>query len=226
MKFINMQQLKDTAKGVYYRLLPYFIRPSNEDIQIVVSSPGGSGTSMLIKFLSDHEIETNHPHNGDKLKHIFRPLYRRFKSVRVVYIIGNPIEITLSLLNRNFFRIHCSIHGQLLIPPKNQISLETLIDSKRDLLNLNKLFKNWTNKRLHHNKCLVIDFDHLWDNMDILLDFCGVLDRKETFPKKRERNSKVDTLTNEELQKLRGKYKQAMGIRQRVIDNGGYLLFN
>ncbi len=220
-----MKNLYLKLKATYYRLLPYVITPKEKDIEFIVCSPGGAGTSMLIEFLSKY-YKTNHPHNGDRLKHIVRPYLKRFKDVKVIYIIGNPIETTLSLLNRGFFKPHYSIHGQFKALPKGKLTLESIVNSDADYLNLNKLYANWLNPKFHHNKCLVIDFDHLWNNLDVLLDFCQLKDEKKNFPPKKERSSKINELPAEIRLSLERKYSRAIGLRENLIAKGGFVIFN
>lgn len=213
------------AKALRYRALPYFLNPKKNNIEIIVTSPGGVGTTFLIKFLNDHGVKTNHPHNGDKLKHLYKPIQKKLKNTKFIYLIGNPVELSLSLLNRNFFELHCLIHGNYSLPPDKKIDINTVINSGTDFLNLNNLFKNWTTNTNHKNKCLIIDFDHLWMNKNLILNFCGISSIKK-FPEKKERNSNLNKLSKRQLKALNLVYKKAFEIRKKVINSGGFIIIN
>ena len=213
------------VKALRYRALPYFLDPTENNIEIIVTSPGGVGTTFLIKFLNDHGVKTNQPHNSDKLKHLYKPIQRKLKNTKFIYIIGNPIEISLSLLNRNFFKLHCLIHGNYSLPTNKKIDINSVIDSKKDFLNLNNLFKNWITTKNHKNKCLIIDFDRLWVNKNLILDFCGI-NTDYTLPEKKERNTNLGSLSKRELKVLNLIYEKAFEIHKKVINNGGFLIMN
>ena len=175
--------------------------PLTINLDVVINSFGGVGTSFLMHFLKEH-LRINCPHNLDLLKHIDTPPLTHKKKFRAVYIYGNPIEAIASLFNRGYH----SLHSQYLLrnhpkvqPVSKEDTLETYLKQEVDRFKLESHFEQWISSKRHY-PILFIKYEYIWNHLPELFNFLEI-DHKyiDTFPKKKERTSRLDRISNENL---------------------------
>ena len=72
-----------------------------KNINVIVSSFGGVGTTFLMRHLQNYTT-TNCPHDYDGYKHSPLPPIGFNKSLRFVYIYGDPVLAVISLFRRGY----------------------------------------------------------------------------------------------------------------------------
>jgi len=181
----------------------------NPLIDIYVVLYGGVGTTFLINFLSKY-LYTNHPADADGFKHIPLPPIRVKPQARFIYIFGDPIVSAISLFRRNFhYQQSKKLQRFNLI--QNLINKDENISSYanrgKDKLNIEQHFNNWfQHYRLY--RTLFLRYDSIWDNIGHLIDFLELPEYViNDFPKKRERNSLIDSIDAETYDKLKSMYR-------------------
>ena len=185
---------------------------------VTVTSYGGSGSTLLLKFLDENRFISNNSKNFDCIKHIGFPP-RRLAS-RYIYIFANPIESLLSLYRRykgrlirqHSFTLNLDLQPKFVIPPAK--TLEKYIEKGKDRFLFERHFNNWFNACL---PCpvLFIRYEKLWDNLEVLFDFLGLhnIDARNSFPKYHPRKSTVDNTPADildELERMYGKFAERL----------------
>lgn len=181
------------------------------DVEIVVASCGGVGTTFLIDFLSKYK-KVNHSQNSDKLKHLSIPPVSFRKFFKIVYVWGNPVDSVVSIFRRNYQQ-HLSIHLQSYnrifyrILPK-EMTLEQYVRVGKDRFLFKKNYLNWHNKYL---ACptLFISYEKIWDYLPQLFAFLDIpLTEINRFPPKKIRASDVSSLDLALQASLKNWYKE------------------
>jgi hypothetical protein len=156
-----------------------------QDLDCLVVSGGGSGTTTLIKFLSQY-ISVNHIGDKDGLKHKYKPHADKeiYKNLKIIFLTRNANETIKSLKNRGeppktYFEIHL-------------IRLESSLYQLSHLFKFNIQFKyllfkqkrNWK-KAFHKSKIIFIDYSELFESGEKIIDFLD-LDNKlnDIFPRR------------------------------------------
>jgi hypothetical protein len=175
------------------------ILPRN--IQVVVGSSGGVGTSFLIEFLQKYKV-TNHPADRDGLKHLPVPPISFNPDVRFVYIYGNPVMAVVSLFRRNYQVVQSrklskyKSHTDLLT---HQTTLREFALGGVDAFGLREHFENWHQKYLVH-PTIFLRYETIWDHVDDLIAFLRLPpSASKEFPARAERRSKVEDIPLEIL---------------------------
>ena len=176
-----------------------------KDIEVVVGSYGGVGTTFFLDFVSQFK-KTNHPQDEDKIKHLGMPPISFNKDVRFVYIYGNPVEAVPSLFGRgmaNFQSKKLQRDQEFINEP---ISLGTTLEeyalARVDKFLFRRHFYNWYRDCLMH-PTLFIRYEKIWDHKEELFKFLDLpMSEIDNFPEKKQRRSKLADLPKPVLEGL------------------------
>ena len=178
------------------------------DLEVLVTSYGGAGTTFLIEFLSQYK-RTNDRHDGDQLKHLPMPPVSWNPRFRCVYLFGDPVLATVSLFNRGMQHAQSKKLLALrrdLSPIPEGMTLEAYARAGADRLHFRDHFENWHERYLVH-PVLFLRYETLWDNRDALAGFLELPDgAMDAFPEQRTRNAALDGLPPDTLAGLERMY--------------------
>lgn len=184
------------------------IVPNN--IEIVISSFGGVGTSFLLEYFENY-ARTNSPSDLDFVKHSSVPPISFNRNVKFVYIYGDPILATVSLFRREYHYYQSrklSFYKSAKSMPEN-LSLADYAKGQKDYFYFEEHFNNWHTKFLTHPTCF-IKYEKLDEVKEELIEFLELpKDSLKNFPAFIERNSnleKLDKDTHEGLKLLYGDF--------------------
>ncbi len=193
-----------------------------KSIELLVCSYGGTGTTMLIRFLSDY-FRCNSEDDGDGLKHTDKIPVSRNKDLKLIYLYGDPIDAVYSLFRREFFNLHSRKllrSYPKLAPIAVGTTLPAYAEEGVDRLKFQQHFDNWY-KRDQFFPVLFIKYERLWENLPILFEYLGIpTDQIDRFPKKRAREIKqleVATITQNNLSDLYGEFAQRLATYSATI---------
>lgn len=180
-----------------------------KDIEVVVASYGGVGTTFFLDFISQFK-KTNHPQDDDKIKHLGMPPVSFNKDVRFVYIYGNPVEAVPSLFGRgmaNFQSKKLQRDQKIINEP---IPLDTTLEEYAlagvDKFQFRRHFYNWYRDYLVH-PTLFIRYEKIWDHKEEIFKFLDLpMSEIDNFPAKKQRRSKLDDLPDAVLSGLMNMY--------------------
>lgn len=185
------------------------------DLEVLVASYGGVGTTFLIEFLSQYR-RTNDRHDGDGLKHLPMPPVSGNPRIRCVYVYGDPVAAAASLFQRDMQHAQsCKLLALRpdLSPIPDGMTLEAYARSGADRLHFEAHFQNWHDRYLVH-PTLFLRYETLWDHLDALADFLelppGAL---EAFPAQRARSTRLDALppgTRAGLEQMYGGFRDTL----------------
>ncbi|EAZ81599.1 hypothetical protein [Algoriphagus machipongonensis] len=188
----------------------------SKDIEVIVSSYGGVGTTFLINWLKKYR-NTNHPDDDDGLKHLPVPPLSTNKELKCVYIYGNPELATVSLFRRDFHHMHSVKLLKLEKWRTNPISLEMKLSDYAaegvDRFKFEKHFFNWYEDYLNC-PTFFVKYDKIFDSLEPLFDFLEIPKKRiSDFPKPIKRTSSLNELseeTQENLHQLYGDFNQKL----------------
>ncbi|WKN29783.1 hypothetical protein PZB74_12480 [Porifericola rhodea] len=177
------------------------------NIEVVLSSFGGVGTTFLLDFISQYR-RTNDPHDKDGLKHCPYPPLSFNKNIKYVYVFGSPVKAVISLFRRQIYVAHS--HKMLRFHPQSKpLSNNTTLEEYAHLLDDKFKFENHFNQWLQHSpyQILFIRYNAIWDHIDEILSFLDIpLSEKGKFPAKKERASNNIDLDDKTLSNLHTLY--------------------
>lgn len=200
---------------------------------ILITSTGGCGsTSNLVWF--KHRISCNCPINSEGLsktgpganskglKHRIEPpehddpylfsenSYNRtdlnYGSIdKALFVYDSPLNIVPSLFNRNIASGHAiAITGKR---PTHGNSLDKFVELQKDSFEIEKQYDNWSDVNIKRPyQRMLVNFSYWWDHLDEILEFLDVLDEKDKFPKKRNRNTSYENLSDNQKVGLSSMY--------------------
>ena len=150
------------------------------DIDLIVSSIGGTATTCLLDFLSNY-LKTNDSYDLDQLKHSRR--YKLSKFQKVIFIIAEPKDAYRSLSRRNYLYFNCNKLG--FISYFIRIKIIFIIEAHILQSYMEMLSKKYPNQYLS------IKYEELFSSAQIIKDFAGLNDDEfiKKFPSKKERLS-------------------------------------
>lgn len=165
---------------------PFSQRVLPDDIEVLIVSPGGVGTTFFIEYIMKFK-RTNDPYDRDRLKHLCRPpnSILQLGDCRVIMITGDEEDIYASLKRRGWDRIQSARLGS----PVGVIGPAELAKNA-----FKKAVKNqaesWGNAGL--NLYLVVRYEDLWDKVDEVARFLEIEDPSfaKNFPERKNRLSK------------------------------------
>lgn len=180
-----------------------------KQIEVVVASFGGVGTTFLLSFLNQYR-QTNHPDDLDGFKHSSLPPLSLNSNVRFVYVYGDPQLAAISLFRRKY-QYPQSTKLQKWIrnrpsPISGEITLKDYVASGIDKFYFREHFYNWYEKYLVH-PTLFIRYEKLFENVQALTDFLDLpSESRHAFPQKKSRSSKRDEVSSSTLKQLEAMY--------------------
>ena len=116
---------------------------------------------------------------------------------RALYLYGDPRDAVLSFFGRQekddptFVNRHLE---NLDVACRRMKSLEDYVAGGKEVFKLENHFKRHVHNSARKCELLVVRFEDVWDYLDEVLDYVGLLDAIDDFPKKRERRSKQESL--------------------------------
>lgn len=163
-----------------------FSVPVPADLNVIVVSPGGVGTSFFLEHVARFK-QTNCLKDHDGLKHAPFPRLpgRPNAFQRFVYITGPESLVFASIDRRGFVRQQGaklgSVGAAVLSGPAQQRAFETSVRRQK---------KAWT--RPSDERFLIMNYDELWDRVEDVAGFLDITDPEfvAEFPKQKERASK------------------------------------
>ena len=192
------------------------------DIEIVISSFGGGGTSFLLDFVSKYKI-TNSPKDRDGFKHLPIPPISFNRNIKCVFVYSDPILATISLFRRKYHAIQATklqrwqriAYGDCIT---NNTTLEEYAIAGKDSFCFAQQFNNWHSRYLIH-PTLFVKYESLFDNLEQLFHFIGI-DKQEiiNFPAKIDRKSNIQTISSKTYEQLKTIYKPLYEEFERTDD--------
>jgi hypothetical protein len=168
---------------------------STLDHTLQVTSYGGTGTTMLYRFLEQHTAQVPQDHeNWKPWKHLPEPPSDDNVDVgfRAVYLFGDPMDAVLSVFRRDYQSWHVrnmNSHDEDWAGWDDDWHLEDYLSQGYDYFHMDHHFTNWTEADRDY-PILLLRFDALWERMPEVFAYLGLPSRAmEHFPERRERNS-------------------------------------
>ncbi len=198
------------------------LKPVPKVFDCIVSSAGGAATSMLLEFLSQY-CNTNDPGGRDLYdqvhlyKHLASPPRLEKDTTKVLFLYADPVDVVLSLHRRDHaFEHSIRLGSRKLWFPRN---VERFAASGRDLLRLEAHFDAWISPAAREYEILVLRYERLWDNLDVILQHIGLrADLAAHFPAKQKRQSHSWEGSPTVIAQLRTIYGPLIGKMQRLHD--------
>ena len=176
--------------------------------RIQVTSFGGSGTTMFLKYLKKQNLELPRDHDWGVWKHLPCPPDRYQYTIppgfRAIYLFADPVESLLSVFLRRIQALHAMrMQSQSLWPPALQLEhdpyrpiwgIDDFLKLGRDCFGMQAQFTNWTTSPCEDRgyPIMLLKYESLWERLDEVLDFVGLPNvNASSFPERRERNSKA-----------------------------------
>lgn len=182
-----------------------------KNIEVIVASFGGVGTSFLLDYLSQYK-STNSPGDVDRLKHTSMPPISFNRKVKYIYVYGDPVLATISLFRRGYHHLQSKklqAHGirrKQIIPKEMTLEQYSLI--QEDRLLLHRSFHNWYTAHLAH-PTLFVRYENLFEHKEEIINFLELpAEAIKDFPKKKERSSKIEETDQFITSKLSTLYKE------------------
>lgn len=187
------------------------------DIDVLVCSMGGVGTTFLMTFLRQY-FRLNNRLDMDGLKHLDRPPLVFGNKIKALYIYGNPINATLSLFRREIQHQHSSktlANYPDLDPISEDETIDFYFNKGVDRLKFAEHFDNWSNPEVNY-PIMLLKYENIWDNLPQIFKFLNIPSSElDKFPDQKERNSSFNQLSSENKDKAEKMY----GDLQRIIEN-------
>ena len=182
---------------------------ANPDIDVIVTSSGGGGTTFLINEIARYK-RTNDSENMDGLKHIPIPPLSKNPNIKAIYIFGNPILACVSLFHRKYHYTQSRMVQKFYVR-KHLVAYNKKIQSYasegKESLFFRRHLNNW-NQRYNLYPILFIRYESLFSHLDELSDFLGLPPEfKGDFPSWKPRSSNFEGLsanTKADLEALYG----------------------
>ena len=155
-------------------------------LDVIVISPGGAGTTMLIGELNKY-CKVNCISDTDYLKHL---PYNRVRSeqlltgTKIIYLHDDPSRVRASIERRGWLRVQGSKLGStrcVLLPEGFQKSHF----ERRVVCQIAGFVSH------KHRNLMVTSFNDLWNDLDCIAEFVGLQDTDfvQNFPDRRVRQS-------------------------------------
>lgn len=164
-----------------------FDAPAFEHLDAWVVSPGGVGTTTLMRHLARF-VTLNDPDDTDRLKHWPRPPRSRLagSKTKVLFVSGEVETIAASIERRGWTHIQsaklASVPGVLLRGKTQQDAFRRAVARQQD---------SWSS--LDISNVMTLAYDSLWEAGPVLAVHFGVTDQRfvNEFPKRRKRESQA-----------------------------------
>lgn len=174
--------------------------PVLANLDLIVSSYGGVGTSFLMHFFNEH-LKLNDPHNTDGLKHAGVPPLTLKRRLRALYLYDDPRLATLSLFRRGYHHAHSRSMG-VPDPVRPEENLEAYLSHGMDRFALGQHFHAWRDQPRPY-PILFLRSTALWQHLPELMTYLGLSSELASqFPAQKKRESHLDTLPEATLARL------------------------
>lgn len=180
------------------------------DIEVVVASYGGVGTTFLLSFLSEYK-KTNDPDDLDGFKHLALPPLSFNPNIRYIYVYGDPVMAAFSLFRRKIQK-HQSKKLQKWIKPfdrpiPKKMPIEAYASIGKDKLYFEQHFYNWYQTYLRGVPTLFVRYESIFENAQKIIDFLGLPSESITkFPEKKGRTISKNDIDPEIIRNLESIY--------------------
>jgi hypothetical protein len=180
----------------------------HKDIEVLIVSYGGVGTSFLIDAISPYR-KTNYKDDIDGLKHYPLPPLNGSHNLKVVYIYGDPAEAVMSLFRRNYHH-HQSTKLQSHRLRRHVVDIASTLSSYaergEDQFFFADHFLNWRHRYVLY-PTLYLHYDTIHDQVNLIKSFLDLPDKfLHNFPLKLPRNSSKADLSGKTSAALDGIY--------------------
>lgn len=179
-------QLPGKLRNAWFALRRIFALRStlqNTGVPNLVISPGGVGTTFLMRHLSGY-IGLNDDYDEDRLKHIPYVPVDFLATKKILFITGSDDAIYSSIQRRGWVSIQGAKLGSLLVPLSAGKLQERAFRAavRRQIAR----FRTYPPDRV-----LIVNYDDIWDNKETIQTFFGIESQQfvTEFPKRRARNS-------------------------------------
>jgi hypothetical protein len=185
-----------------------------KDIEVVVGSYGGVGTTFFLDFVSQFK-KTNNPQDEDKIKHLGMPPVSFNKDIKCIYIYGDPMEAATSLFGRGMHNYQSKKlqrdQGTINKAIPLDLTLEDYAKAGIDQFQFRRHFFNWYQDYLVH-PTLFIRYEKIWNHKEEIFKFLDLpMSELDNFPEKKERRSKLADLPEPVLSGLHTMYGGFVG---------------
>ena len=164
------------------------------DHTVQITSFGGSGTTMMYKFLEDNHVNVpSDGHDWLPWKHLPAPPddNRVKDGFRALYIFSNPMNAVMSVFRRGYQHWHVQNMNMTdeYSAWDNRWNLHDYVEQGEDHFRMANQYYNWTHAKRSY-PILLLKFDVLWERLPEVAAFLGLPSEKLSyFPKRRERQS-------------------------------------
>jgi len=206
------------------RIQRRFQQPT-KNLELLVVSHGGSGSTLLAKFLHDY-IKVNSPvSTDDGLLHCStpdHPLVKIANPLRIVYVYDDPRLSVLSLFRRN---LHLGMQAKLRyfgsspseyrrVSARYRATVKNLdefFEKGYDCFGINSFWQNWTRSWVDV-PLMLLSYDAIWQNLGQILEFSGVSEpnAKNLFPKQSQRAASLGEISSRRLEIFNSIYSKTL----------------
>lgn len=154
-------------------------KTSSINLNTLVISPGGVGTTFLINHISKF-IKVNKEDDSDNLKHLNDIIID--DNTKVIFISGNIKDIYKSIKRRNYLKKQTSKLGCLFCTFLPDIIVGALFK---------RLIELQINRFKNKNNVLNIEYDEIWDKKQEIKEYLGIKSTNfmTEFPVRKKRTS-------------------------------------
>ncbi len=181
------------------------------DMDLLVTSGGGVGTTFVIDFLSKYR-QCNNRDDKDGFKHRDRPTPSPNPWFKAIYVFGNPVNAIYSLFRREYHHeesYKLLLNHRHLDPIPARMTLDEFAAEGVDRFLFERHFRNW-HERFYQYPVMFIRYEKIWENLEPLLDFAGIpMSEIEKFPEQKERKTQLDQIpdwTKANMRKIYGEF--------------------
>lgn len=190
-------------KALYYYGVARFAKQPFRDLEVIVASHGGVGTTFLIEFISKYR-RVNDAYDRDRIKHLPEIPAGLPKDCRIVYVFGDPVDSTLSLFRRDYAELQRRKNGVLDFSSMSASGYESVVVAKRDLLGLTRHLETWTKDKA---RVFPVHYDRIWDEIPDLLRYLDIPEQEAAhFPARKLRRSNSSKLSHGDVDAMRRIY--------------------
>lgn len=175
------------------------------EIDVLISSYGGVGTTFFISFVSKYKKTL--AYEEAYFKHIPLPPLSKNNNLKVIYIFGNPQNACISLFRRNYQNGHSTNYSNYFKTRKEPIpkeeSLIEYLTKGIDKFRFEKHFLNWSKTHYSKYEILFLKYETLHEHIDVVFDYLELPSSLiSEFPKKIRRKSNLNSLSKNEKELL------------------------
>tara|TARA_B100001059_G_C17815243_1_gene574789 strand:+ start:66 stop:785 length:720 start_codon:yes stop_codon:yes gene_type:complete len=176
----------------------------NPNRTFYICSYGGSGSTMLTKYLSNFgNVEHIHDRNPpEKLKYVGSkntdsPVYKEWfnnvevpndevRSITVIFIYRDPIDVIYSRFIRGNSEPNTQ-HMTNVMCKHTNVRLRQVLHYKKDLYEIENFFNNWTTRNPNRNYIIYcIKYETFWNHINQINHILRIPDIPKLYPARNE----------------------------------------